>query len=124
MSQTDYRSSLPPLSLQERRQRNKAASAKYRAKKNQQQGEMRTFISSLTKENELLQRQVDHVRRENNRLKTTCDQLRGKMLAEKMLKKLLDEEGMERFDEDIDFEEDDEDEDENELLWKQKHDIN
>ncbi|KAI8877460.1 hypothetical protein K501DRAFT_148047, partial [Backusella circina FSU 941] len=76
-------------SLQERRQRNKAASAKYRAKKNQQQGEMRTLISSLTKENELLQRQVDHVRRENNRLKTTCDQLRGKMLAEKMLKKLL-----------------------------------
>jgi heterodisulfide reductase subunit B len=82
---------------------------------------MRTLISSLTKENELLQRQVDNVRRENNRLKTTCDQLRGKMLAEKMLKKLLDEEGMERFDEDIDFEDD---EDENELLWKQKHDIN
>lgn len=81
----------PPLSLQERRQRNKAASAKYRAKKNHQHGEMRCMISSLTKENDLLLRQLDHVRRENNRLKATCDKLRGKMLAEKMLKKLLND---------------------------------
>ncbi|KAI9468916.1 MAG: hypothetical protein EXX96DRAFT_589717 [Benjaminiella poitrasii] len=78
-----------PLSLQERRQRNKAASAKYRAKKNQQHGEMRALISSLTKENDLLQRQLETARQENNRLKTTCDRLRGKILAEKMLKKLL-----------------------------------
>ncbi|KAI7905748.1 uncharacterized protein BX663DRAFT_500770 [Cokeromyces recurvatus] len=78
-----------PLSLQERRQRNKAASAKYRAKKNQQHGEMRTLISSLTKENDLLQRQLENARQENNRLKATCDRLRGKILAEKMLKKLL-----------------------------------
>lgn len=81
----------PPLSLQERRQRNKAASAKYRAKKNHQHGEMRCMITSLTKENDLLLRQLDHVRRENNRLKATCDKLRGKMLAEKMLKKLLND---------------------------------
>ncbi|CAO3650582.1 unnamed protein product [Mucor fragilis] len=79
----------PPLTLQERRQRNKAASAKYRAKKNQQHGEMRMLISSLTKENDLLQRQLDHVRRDNEKLKVTCDKLRGKMMAEKMLKKLL-----------------------------------
>ncbi|KAK4511444.1 uncharacterized protein ATC70_012659 [Mucor velutinosus] len=79
----------PPLTLKERRQRNKAASAKYRAKKNQQHGEMRMIISSLTKENDLLQRQLDHVRRDNDKLKATCDTLRGKMMAEKMLKKLL-----------------------------------
>ncbi|KAI9366634.1 hypothetical protein BD770DRAFT_303181, partial [Pilaira anomala] len=78
-------------SLQERRQRNKAASAKYRAKKNHQYGEMRRMISSLTKENDLLLRQLDHVRRDNNRLKATCDKLRGKMLAEKILKKLLND---------------------------------
>ncbi|KAI8980890.1 hypothetical protein BDB01DRAFT_796000 [Pilobolus umbonatus] len=125
--------SVSPLSLQERRQRNKAASAKYRAKKNQQHGEMRSLISSLTKENELLQRQLDHVKRENRRLKATCDRLRGKMLAERMLKKFLHQgeeeagqltgeetklidddqhqiiQALKRFDEDIDFE-DDEDE--------------
>jgi hypothetical protein len=78
-----------PLSLQERRQRNKAASAKYRAKKNQQHGEMRVMISTLTKENDLLQRQLEHIRRENERLKATCDKYRGKILAEKMLKKLF-----------------------------------
>ncbi|KAI7870957.1 hypothetical protein BDF14DRAFT_1715932, partial [Spinellus fusiger] len=76
-------------SLQERRQRNKAASAKYRAKKNQQHGEMRSLIDSITKENDLLSRQLDHAQRENSRLKATCDRLRGKMLAEKMLKRLL-----------------------------------
>lgn len=91
LQRTSSMSSLqaPPLSLQERRQRNKAASAKYRAKKNQQHGEMRSMILSLTKENDLLQRQLDHIRHENGRLKATCDRLRGKMLAEKMLKKLL-----------------------------------
>ncbi|KAG0162658.1 hypothetical protein DFQ28_000925 [Apophysomyces sp. BC1034] len=117
-----------PLSLQERRQRNKAASAKYRAKKNQQHGEMRTMIGSLTKENELLQRQLDQIRRENSRLKTTCDRLRGKMMAEKMLKRMLGRnpvenvepkslfhhppdhhlQTMKRFEEDIEFEEEEE----------------
>ncbi|KAI9497832.1 hypothetical protein BDB00DRAFT_752706, partial [Zychaea mexicana] len=77
------------LSLQERRQRNKAASAKYRAKKNQQHGQMRSTIGSLTRDNELLQRQLEHVRQENNQLKATCDQLRGKMMAEKMLKRMM-----------------------------------
>ncbi|KAL1931434.1 hypothetical protein VTP01DRAFT_9576 [Rhizomucor pusillus] len=117
-----------PLSLQERRRRNKAASAKYRAKKNQQHGEMRRLIASLTRENELLQRQLDHMSRENNRLKATCDNLRGKMMAAKMIHKLLgDSNGaqddgaeqlkcseqrlglfMKRFEEDMDFDDDDE----------------
>lgn len=78
-----------PISLHERRQRNKAASAKYRAKKNQQQGEMRAMISSLTKENELLIRQLNHIQHENNHLKSTCDKLRGKLMAQKMLKQYL-----------------------------------
>ncbi|KAG0168030.1 hypothetical protein DFQ28_004229 [Apophysomyces sp. BC1034] len=78
-----------PISLDERRQRNKSASAKYRAKKNQKYIEMRTLIASLTKENELLMRQLDNVRDENAKLKSTCDRLRGKMLAEKMLKRFL-----------------------------------
>ncbi|KAG2225545.1 hypothetical protein INT45_013656 [Circinella minor] len=78
-----------PLSLQERRERNKAASAKYRAKKNLQHGEMKSVINSLTRENELLQRQLDHIRQENNHLKATCDRIRGKMMAEKMLKRMM-----------------------------------
>ncbi|KAL9552118.1 hypothetical protein MBANPS3_003925 [Mucor bainieri] len=98
----------PPLTLQERRQRNKAASAKYRAKKNQQHGEMRMLISSLTKENDLLQRQLDHVRRDNDKLKVTCDKLRGKMMAEKMLKKLLHSD-LQGFVDDEDDEDDDDD---------------
>ncbi|KAI7894118.1 uncharacterized protein EV154DRAFT_394053, partial [Mucor mucedo] len=76
-------------SLHERRLRNKTASAKYRAKKNQQHGEMRSMIASLTKENELLLRQLDHVQHENGHLKTTCDRLRGKIMAQKMLKQYL-----------------------------------
>ncbi|KAI8646626.1 hypothetical protein BD408DRAFT_319639, partial [Parasitella parasitica] len=63
------------LSIHERRLRNKTASAKYRAKKNQQYGEMRSMISSLTKENELLLRQLDHIQHENSHLKATCDRL-------------------------------------------------
>jgi hypothetical protein len=78
-----------PLSLHERRLRNKTASAKYRAKKNQQHGEMRAMISSLTKENELLLRQLDHVQNENGHLKANCDRLRGKIMAQKMLKQYL-----------------------------------
>jgi hypothetical protein len=77
------------ISLQERRLRNKTASAKYRAKKNQQHGEMRSMIASLSKENELLMRQLDHIQKENNHLKATCDKLRGKMIAQKMLKQYL-----------------------------------
>ena len=77
------------LSLQERRQRNKTASARYRAKKNQQHQDMRSMIHSLTKENDVLMRQLDQVMGENHQLKINCDKLRGKIIAEKMLKKLL-----------------------------------
>lgn len=81
--------SSPHLSLQERRQRNKAASAKYRQKKNQQHGEMRDIIGHLTEENALLNRQVDELRRENEVMRTTCDQLRGRIVASKMLKRMM-----------------------------------
>ncbi|KAI8096852.1 uncharacterized protein BX664DRAFT_253031, partial [Halteromyces radiatus] len=70
------------LSLQERRQRNKTASAKYRAKKNQQHHDMRSMIHSLTKENDVLLRQLEQVKMENQQLKSTCDKLRSKMMAE------------------------------------------
>ncbi|KAI8047727.1 uncharacterized protein B0P05DRAFT_447866, partial [Gilbertella persicaria] len=76
-------------SLDERRLRNKTASAKYRAKKNQQHGEMRATISNLTKENELLMRQLEHTQLENNHLKATCDRLRGRIMAQKILKQYL-----------------------------------
>ncbi|KAI9303470.1 hypothetical protein BJ944DRAFT_149589, partial [Cunninghamella echinulata] len=70
------------LSLQERRQRNKTASAKYRAKKNQQHQDMRCMINNLTKENDMLIRQLDQVKMENQQLKSICDKLRSKMMAE------------------------------------------
>lgn len=77
---------------------------------------MRMLISSLTKENDLLQRQLDHVRRDNDKLKATCDKLRGKMMAEKMLKKLLHSENpqagdLQGFVDDEDDEDDDDDDD-------------
>ncbi|ORZ25503.1 hypothetical protein BCR42DRAFT_298597, partial [Absidia repens] len=78
-----------PLSLQERRQRNKTASAKYRAKKNQQHQGMRSMIHTMTKENDLLLRQLEQAKSENRQLKSVCDKLRSKMMAEKMFKKML-----------------------------------
>ncbi|SAM09396.1 hypothetical protein [Absidia glauca] len=80
-----------PLSLQERRIRNKTASAKYRAKKNQQYYEMRSMILSLTKENDVLSRQFEQMKSENRHLKSECDKLRSKMIATRMLKKMLDD---------------------------------
>lgn len=50
---------------------------------------MRTKISFYTKEDKLLQYQLGNARQENNRFKKACDKLRGEALAEKMLKKLL-----------------------------------
>ncbi|KAK4509546.1 uncharacterized protein ATC70_007898 [Mucor velutinosus] len=88
-SSSNNNTTQPPLSIHERRLRNKTASAKYRAKKNQQHGEMRAMISTLTKENELLLRQLDHIQHENSHLKATCDRLRGKIMAQKMLKQYL-----------------------------------
>ncbi|KAI8971245.1 hypothetical protein BDB01DRAFT_730859 [Pilobolus umbonatus] len=85
----EHDSSQPPLTLQERRLRNKAASAKYRQKKNQQQNEMRLMIGKLSEQNAVLERQLEEIRMENERLKATTDRLRGKMVAKKMLKKLI-----------------------------------
>ncbi|KAG1474382.1 hypothetical protein G6F56_000393 [Rhizopus delemar] len=78
-----------PLTLEERRLRNKAASAKYRQKKNQQQNEMKHTISRLSEQNAVLERQLQELRMENERLKMTSDKLRGKMEARKMIKKWM-----------------------------------
>ncbi|KAI8376179.1 uncharacterized protein BYT42DRAFT_499030 [Radiomyces spectabilis] len=79
----------PPLTLQERRQRNKTASAKYRQKKNQQQHEMRQMIGQLSEQNAVLERQLQELRMENEKLKATTDRLRGKIVARKMLKQWI-----------------------------------
>lgn len=50
---------------------------------------MRNMITTLTKENELLSRQLEHVKRENIRLRSTYDRLRGKTVAAKILKHFL-----------------------------------
>ncbi|KAL0075860.1 hypothetical protein J3Q64DRAFT_1625649, partial [Phycomyces blakesleeanus] len=76
----------PILTLQERRLRNKTASAKYRQKKNQQQNEMRQMIGCLSEQNAVLERQLQELRTENERLKAITDRLRGKIVAKKMLK--------------------------------------
>ncbi|KAI8881033.1 hypothetical protein K501DRAFT_286571 [Backusella circina FSU 941] len=85
----DGQGNSPPLTLQERRLRNKAASAKYRQKKNQQQNEMRMMISRLSEQNAVLERQLQELRLENDRLKATTDKLRGNIVAKKMLKKWI-----------------------------------
>jgi hypothetical protein len=77
-------------SLQERRQRNKAASAKYRQKKNLQQHEMRTMIHEISERNAVLERQLREVREENRKLRVTADKLRGKFVAKKLLKQWID----------------------------------
>ncbi|KAI8343086.1 hypothetical protein BC941DRAFT_410391 [Chlamydoabsidia padenii] len=81
---TDY-SNPGGLTLLERRQRNKTASAKYRQKKNKQQSEMKRMIDSLTEQDALLKRQMVELRMENQRLKSMNEHLRGKILAKKML---------------------------------------
>lgn len=76
-----------PLTLQERRMRNKAASAKYRQKKNQQQHEMRQAICRLTEQKTLLERKLEEYQCENERLRSTVDRLRGKLEAKRMLRR-------------------------------------
>ncbi|KAI9315284.1 hypothetical protein BX666DRAFT_381709 [Dichotomocladium elegans] len=78
-----------PLTLQERRMRNKAASAKYRQKKNQQQNDMRQLIIVLSEKKAVLERQVQELRIENERLRADADNLRGKMVAQKMLRQWM-----------------------------------
>ncbi|KAG2221514.1 hypothetical protein INT45_008839 [Circinella minor] len=80
---------MAPLTLQERRLRNKAASAKYRQKKNQQQNDMRQMICRLSEHNAVLERQLQELRMENERLRASADRLRGKMVAKKILRQWI-----------------------------------
>ena len=68
-----------PLSLAERRQRNKAASAKYRAKKHAVTAQMSNRINELTASNARLQRDLDDAQRENQKLKDKCEDLRRQL---------------------------------------------
>ncbi|KAI9319916.1 hypothetical protein BX666DRAFT_1917358 [Dichotomocladium elegans] len=79
----------PPLTLQERRTRNKAASAKYRQKKSQQQKEMKRLVCHITEQNAILDRQLQELRAENDRLRKTTDQMRGQLVARKMFRQWL-----------------------------------
>ncbi|GAB5589892.1 hypothetical protein Unana1_04792 [Umbelopsis nana] len=64
-----------PLSLAERRQRNKAASAKYRAKKHAATAQMSQQINELFEENARLQQQLDDAQKETQRLEDRCEEL-------------------------------------------------
>ncbi|CAG8643738.1 9106_t:CDS:2 [Dentiscutata erythropus] len=77
-----------PLSLCERRERNKVASAKYRAKKHKQNQEMSSQINELIAENNVLTRQLEEIRSENNELKELVDKLKSKLVEGKILKRL------------------------------------
>ncbi|KAG9293406.1 hypothetical protein G9A89_006691 [Geosiphon pyriformis] len=86
---------LSPLTLHERRERNKVASAKYRAKKHKQTQEMssqiqelNSRISALTAENGLLGRQMKDLKEENLGLKTIVDELKSQLVEDKILKRL------------------------------------
>ncbi|KAG0181259.1 hypothetical protein DFQ28_006337 [Apophysomyces sp. BC1034] len=68
-----------PLSLDERRLRNKTASAKYRARKNHQYAEMQHIVHHLSQQNSVLQRELDNSRREVAFYKFQYDQLWKKL---------------------------------------------
>ncbi|CAG8510253.1 5316_t:CDS:1 [Ambispora gerdemannii] len=94
-TQEDQNDQLSPLTLHERRERNKVASAKYRAKKHKQTQEMSTQIaelnsriSALTAENGLLCRQVQELKNENIDLKGIVDDLKSQLVEDKILKRL------------------------------------
>jgi hypothetical protein len=63
------------LSLAERRERNKTASAKYRAKKQMKQQEMREMIQHLTEENQNLSQLLEIAQREVEEYKIRCLEL-------------------------------------------------
>lgn len=68
-NQSGYSLSHEPMSLDERRKRNKAASAKYRAKKQSQISQMSSEISQLTEANIDLQKRLQQVYGDNERLR-------------------------------------------------------
>jgi predicted nuclease with TOPRIM domain len=80
-----HTNSHPNDSLEERRQRNKEASAKYRQRKNTQQRAMRNTICQLSDRNAMLERQLQEVRQENQKLRATADKLRGKLVVSRLL---------------------------------------
>ncbi|KAG0308269.1 hypothetical protein BGZ99_001181 [Dissophora globulifera] len=84
----DSSATAAPLSPSDRRERNKAASAKYRAKKHNQSGEMRSQISTLQDQTNVLSRQLEECRAENASLKNLVEKLKGRLVAEKVLKRL------------------------------------
>lgn len=83
--------------LQERRQRNKAASAKYRQKKNIQHYEMRSMINQISERNAILERQLREVREENQKLRAINDKLRGKYVAKKLLGQWMERQKQQRL---------------------------
>ncbi|KAI8980844.1 hypothetical protein BDB01DRAFT_708200, partial [Pilobolus umbonatus] len=60
------------MPLEERRYRNKIASAKYRAKKQQNMKSMTSRISQLLSNNEMLQQELTKVNKENEQLRSLC----------------------------------------------------
>ncbi|KAJ2955979.1 hypothetical protein NQZ79_g8112 [Umbelopsis isabellina] len=64
-----------PLSLSERRQRNKAASAKYRAKKHAVTVHMSTQIEELAKSNATLKSKLEDAQKDNEQLRKRCAEL-------------------------------------------------
>lgn len=87
--------SLSTLSVAERRERNKVASAKYRAKKHKQTQEMgsqiqtlNSKITGLVAENGLLERQLLELKDENAQLKGTIEELKMQLVEDNILKRL------------------------------------
>ncbi|EIE83830.1 hypothetical protein RO3G_08535 [Rhizopus delemar RA 99-880] len=73
------------LSLTDRRERNKAASARYRIKKNTQYHEMKKTIQEITARNQVLETQLQELHNENQKLKSATDRLRSRLMAKKLL---------------------------------------
>ncbi|CEG79027.1 hypothetical protein RMATCC62417_13548 [Rhizopus microsporus] len=90
---THNKTTLSPYStdftLDERKERNKAASARYRVKKNAQYHEMKHTIQEITTRNKILETQIKELKEENKRLRSTTDKLRSQLVANKMLNKWI-----------------------------------
>ncbi|KAG1179026.1 hypothetical protein G6F70_004396 [Rhizopus microsporus] len=71
----ERRNSHPPMSAEERRYRNKLASAKYRAKKQQSMKNMASKVSQLMTSNYQLSRELAKVKQENEILRTMYERV-------------------------------------------------
>ncbi|RCI05942.1 hypothetical protein CU098_011703 [Rhizopus stolonifer] len=74
-------------SLSDRRERNKAASAKYRTKKNMEYHGMKNTIQEITARNELLKAQLEELHKENEELRLISDKMKGFLMADQWLQK-------------------------------------